>query len=123
MARRRGGDAGYVHDDTDAAAAEPTASPDPLSELPLSPLPLEPTGDWGMAEANRVRKVRVRRKLRSCIVNVWEREIRVGACILNLMNAGGFSFGRNHLIAEVHAPLKRAAAYATANELELGISE
>ena len=64
-------DVGYVQE-VDAvaeeAAAEPTASPDPLSVLPLSPPPLEPTGDWGMAEAKRVKRVRVRRKLRSCIV-------------------------------------------------------
>ena len=40
---------GLRDDAPDEAAAEPTASPAPESELPLSPLPLEPTGDWGMA--------------------------------------------------------------------------
>ena len=69
----------YVHDDADATAAEPTASPGPVFELPLSPLPLEPTGDWGMAEAKRVRKARVRRKLRSCIVKGREGESGIGA--------------------------------------------
>lgn len=51
----------------ESAAEEPTASPGPLLVLPLSPPPLEPTGDWGFAYA-KVKKMKARRYLRSCML-------------------------------------------------------